>query len=150
MKHATAAEKRAIVNGDVAAEQTIIGDDDVVSYFTVVSDVRSGHEKILVADFGHTAFGAAAMDGAMLANDIVVSDRDVGLAFGGKGKVLRRGSDDCGVSNEVSRADRNIRLDHRVRLDYRFFTDNDVCSNHRIWPDRDVIPNLSRWIDNRR
>src|SRR5437588_117612 len=87
-----AAPNFIVADMDMTAEQTIVGDDYVVPDFAVVSDMRADHEKILVADFGYTVFGTAAMNRAMLANDIVVSDHDIGLAVGGEGKVLRRGA----------------------------------------------------------
>ncbi len=85
----------------MAAEQAIIGNDDVVADFAVMSDVRPGHEKIFVTDLGHAVFSAPSMDRAMLANYICVPDRDVGLAFGRKGKVLRRGADNCARPDHV-------------------------------------------------
>src|SRR5205807_10566162 len=96
-----AAEKRTVADADMAAEETIVRDNDVVCNFAVVSDVRPGHKKIFVADFGDAALGAAAVDSAMLANHIVVSNRNGGLAFRRKGKVLRRAADNCTVPDQV-------------------------------------------------
>src|SRR6202035_5222074 len=84
MKHATAAEKRTVADADVATQQTIIRDDDVVSDFAVVTDVRPNHEKIVIADFGDASLSAAAMNRAMLANHIFVTNRDIRFAFGRK------------------------------------------------------------------
>ena len=114
MKHATAAEKRAVRDADMTAEQAIVCDDDAVSDFAVVAEMRAGHQKIFVADFRRASFGAAAMNRAILANDIVVSNGDIRFAFGRKGKVLRRGADNGAVPDKVTRSDCHLRLDHRV------------------------------------
>ena len=150
VKNAGAAKKRTVADADMTAEETIVGDDDVVPNFAVVTDVRPGHEKIVVADFGDAALGAAAVDGAMLANHIFVSNRDVGLAFRRKGKVLRRAAENCAVPDQVGRADRDTGFNDNVRFNGRSFADDDIPADHGVRSDRDVSPDLRRWIDDRR
>src|SRR5260370_15061518 len=84
MKEAGAATKRAAIHANVSAKQTIVRDDDIVSDFAVVPDVRADHEKILVPDFGDASLGASAVNRAMLANHIFVSNCNMRFAFGRK------------------------------------------------------------------
>src|SRR6266436_7552775 len=126
MKDTGAAKKRAVANGNVAAQQTIVCDDDVVSNFAVVADVCAGHEKILVAHFGHAALGAAAMNCAVLANHVFVSNCDIRFSSRRERKILWRSADNSAVSNEVAHADCNVRINYSVRLDCRSFADHDV------------------------
>jgi hypothetical protein len=49
-----------------------------------VPDVRAYHQKIPVADFCRAAFSGAAMNGTVLADNIVLSDPDLGFSFGGE------------------------------------------------------------------
>jgi hypothetical protein len=74
MENASAAKKRAIVDLNVTAQQTIVRDDCVVGDPAVVTDVRSSHQKILVAQRGHAAFERSAMDRAKFPDDIIVPD----------------------------------------------------------------------------
>ena len=67
VKDAGTAEKRAVIDANVPAEQTIIRDDHMIADLAVVADMRADHQKVFVADSGHTSFGAAAMDGAFAA-----------------------------------------------------------------------------------
>src|SRR5262245_30398815 len=100
-----------------------------------MTDVRAGHKEILVTKFRRTSVGAAAVDRAVLADDIVVSDFDFRLSFRRKRNVLRRHTDDPAVSDGVSAADYNVAFDHDVRLHYRFFADRHMRPNDREWAD---------------
>lgn len=82
VKNTTAPKKCALGHADMAAKQTIVRDDDVVPDFSVVPDVDASHQKVFVADFGDAALGAAAMDGAVFADHIVVADFDTRLSIG--------------------------------------------------------------------
>ena len=58
----------------MSGQQTIVRNDDVASDEAIVTDVRSAHQKIVVANFRGAAVGAASMDRAVLADNIVVTD----------------------------------------------------------------------------
>src|SRR5215471_13374655 len=62
VKNAAATEKGRIANSNVPAEQTIVRDDHIVSDLAVVSDMRTGHQKVFVPNLGDASFGAAAMN----------------------------------------------------------------------------------------
>src|ERR687888_513129 len=112
VKHAAAAEKSAIVYPDIAAEQAVVRDDHSISNFAVVTDVRSGHEVVFVADLCRTAIGAAAVNGAMLADDIIVADFHSRPFRQRKREVLWLRANDCCVPDHVPFADRNLALNH--------------------------------------
>ena len=75
------------------------------------------------------AVGAAAMDRAVLADNIVVPDFDLRLSFRRKRNILRWHTDDRAVSNEISAADRDLAFDHHVRLHDRVVADCHIRSN---------------------
>jgi len=77
MKDTTAAEKCPIVHANVTAEQTTVGDDHIVANCAIVTEMRTGHQKILVADYGRAPVRAPAMDGAVFANDILIANLDL-------------------------------------------------------------------------
>ena len=43
--------------------------------------MRAHHQEIVVADLRRAAFGAAAMNCTVFANDVAVSDLDLGFSF---------------------------------------------------------------------
>jgi len=81
MKCGSTAEKCPIVHLNKTGQQTIIRDDDVVSNFAIVAYVRAHHQKIVVADFRSGSFGCAAMNGAILADNVVVADLNLCFSF---------------------------------------------------------------------
>src|SRR6266576_2424290 len=89
----------------MSGQQTIVRDHDIVSDEAIVTNVRSAHQKILVANFRGAAVGAAAMNRAVLADNIVVADFDLRLSFQRKRNILRWHSDDRAVSDEISTGD---------------------------------------------
>ena len=96
-----------------------------------MTDVRSGHQEILVANFRHTSVGAATVDRAVLADDITVPDFDFRLSFRRKRNVLWGHTDDRAMSDEISAADRNFTFDHDVRLHDCLLADCHMRSNDR-------------------
>ena len=65
-------------------EQAIVCDDYVIRDLAVVPDVNANHEKILVTDPGRRAIRTAAVNGAMLADNIFISDLDPRFSVRGK------------------------------------------------------------------
>jgi len=86
----------------------------MIADLAVVADMRADHQKVFVADSGHTSFGAAAMDGAMLPNHIVVSDRDLCFSFRRKRQILRCRADNSAMSDKVTGPDRNAAFNYDV------------------------------------
>src|SRR5205823_7395102 len=68
--------KCAVVNAHMSGQQTIVRNGDVVSDEAIVTNVCSAHQKILVADCCGAAIGAASMDRAVLADNIVVRSEE--------------------------------------------------------------------------
>jgi hypothetical protein len=112
MKDTTAAEKCSIVHANVTAEQTIVGDNHIVSNCTVVTEVRSGHQKIFVADYGRAPVRAPAMDGAVFANDVLIANFDPRFSFRRERKILRRRANNGAVSDEITSADDDFSFNH--------------------------------------
>jgi hypothetical protein len=131
----------------MAGKQTVVRNDDVVSDEAIVTDVRSGHQEIFIANFRHTSVGAAAMDCAVLANDIVVPDFDLRLSFRRKRNILGRRTYDCAVPDEISATDRNFGFDYNVRLHDRFLADCYVRPNNGKGSDLGIGANFRIRID---
>lgn len=74
MHDAIARHKSAIINLYIAGEQSASGYDRVIANLAVMSNVRMVHEEVIVTDDGRAAFFGAAMDLAVFANDVAVTD----------------------------------------------------------------------------
>src|ERR1700683_1043084 len=95
-----------------------------------------------------TALGAA-MDGAELANHIVVADfddRGLALVF----EVLGCRTNRRELENVVARPDRRVAFDHRVRADDSVGADTHMGTDHRARPDLDRRIEMRAAIDHRR
>src|SRR4051812_12706679 len=99
----------------MSGKQTTVRDHNIVSDEAIMANVRSAHQKILVANSCGAAVGTAAVDRAVLTDNIVVSDFDFRLSFQRKRNILRWHTDDRAVPDEISAADRNFSFDHDVR-----------------------------------
>src|SRR3981081_1203177 len=123
MKGRSSAEKRLVVHAHVPGEQTIVRNDDVVADLAVVPDVHANHQEIIVADFGRASLRAAAMNCAVFADDVFITDIDLGFSFGRISKVLRRSPNDRAVTDKILFADRDVAFDNDVRLNSRYVAD---------------------------
>src|SRR4029450_263976 len=126
----------------MSGKQTIVRDHDIVSDKAIMTDVRSAHQKILVANCCGAAIGTATVDGAVLADNIVVPDFNFGFSFWRKRDILRWHTDDHAVSDEISTADRDLAFDHHVRLHDGFVADCHIRPNDLEWPDLDISADL--------
>ena len=63
-----------ILHDDVARERDAVGEDVVVADLAVVRDVRADHQEVARADARRRALAARAVQGRVLANQVVVTD----------------------------------------------------------------------------
>src|SRR5581483_961153 len=93
LMHATdAAEIGIVFHRDMPADARVRGDHHVAADLAVVSDMRIGHQHIVVAEPRDVALAGRAMDGHALPDDIVVAEPGVAL-LALELQVLRRPAD---------------------------------------------------------
>ena len=63
----------------VAAQEGAVGEDAAIADAAVVGDVAAGHEEVAAADDRLEGLRRAAVDGDVLAEDVVVADDDIAL-----------------------------------------------------------------------
>src|SRR5690606_14455403 len=56
-------DKGPICDGDEAAEQRVVGQDDVGADRAIVCDVGANHEQVVIADGRHAGFVQSAVNG---------------------------------------------------------------------------------------
>ena len=76
MKDATAAEEGAVGYANISAQQTIIGNDDLVADLAIVSDVRANHEIVVVTNFCSASFSRTAVNGAVFTDYVLRTNFD--------------------------------------------------------------------------
>src|SRR5262245_62404431 len=87
------ADRRMVLDDDVACQRRGVRQNDMISQDTVVRNVAVSHDKIVVANDGASAaLRRAAMYGDILAKDVVVSN-DEFSRFAFVLQVLRRKPD---------------------------------------------------------
>src|SRR6266516_5512853 len=150
MKRRSTAEERLIVHAHMTSQQTIVRDDDVVPDRAIVADVRTDHQEIVISDFGDATLWAAAMNRAVFANHVVVSDLDFRFSFRRERKILRRRANNRAMPDEVVSPDRDISLDDNVRLHDCLLTNHRLWSNHRKRADLYVGANSRARFDKSR
>src|SRR5438067_1714299 len=77
---------------------------------------RAGALNLLIADFCGAAIGTPPVDGAVLADDVVLPNFNLGISFRRKRNILRRRPDYGTVSDHVSVPGCDLAFDHHVRL----------------------------------
>src|SRR2546423_5305441 len=131
----------------MAAKQTVVRDEHVISNHAIMSDMRPGHEEILIADFCGAAIGAAPVDGAVLADDVAVPNFDLGISFWRKRNILRRHPDNGAVPDQVSVSGCDLAVDHHVRLQDGLIADRYVRPNYRKRTDLHLVADSRIRID---
>ncbi len=135
MKDRAAAEEGAIAHAHVAAEQAIVRDDDAVADLAIVPQVRAGHEEIAIAHDGGAVLRGAAMNRAMLANDIVLADFDPAAGGRVEPEILGRAANDGAVADECFSPDPHRALDHHMGAKHDFVAQNRLRPDDRKRPD---------------
>ena len=131
MKGGAAAEKGLVVHAHVARQETVVGDNHLIADGAIVTEMRAHHQEILVSHRGGAALGAAAMNCAILAKHIIVSDLNRCFPVVREGQVLWGRADDATRPDKVAGPDGDESLDNGVRLNDRAAADAHVRPDHR-------------------
>ena len=150
MRCRSTAEKRAVIYAHMPRQQTIVRDNDVVSDDAIVSYMRTGHQEIFIPDLGDCALRAAAVDRAVFADNVVVSNLHSRVSFRRERNVLRRRANHRAVSDKIAAADYDLSFNYDVRPHNCPLADHCMWSNHRKRTDLDINANARVQIDNRR
>src|SRR4051794_23915293 len=146
----SATEERAVADFHVAAEEAIVRDNDAVADAAVVSDMRTRHQETVVANDGRAPFRCPAMDRAMLANHVAISDLNATARAGLEAKILRRSADHRAMANEITGAQTHRAFQDHVRLDNRSIADDNLTANDSVSSYFNLAPDLDRAVDQRR
>jgi hypothetical protein len=126
----------------MAAQQGVVGNDDVAAEMNIVAEVAAGHEVIVIAHGSGPAGGGGAVDGAELADRIAVSDDDIPRMIRGMCQMLCRGADDGAVANPIIRPEPDGADEDRVRLDHATRADLGGAFDANVWADLGIIGNF--------
>src|SRR6185437_15252404 len=76
MDHAAAAEEYTLSHADVPAQMNALGEDDAITDFAIMGDVRCAHQEAIIANFGRVLPSrlTGTMNGGGFADDGAVPD----------------------------------------------------------------------------
>jgi len=132
---------------DVAGEHAIVGEQAIVPNLHVVGEVRVDHEKIAVADTGHSAaFFRAQVDGNRLSENVVLADLDACVGST-KFAILRRTTDHGIWMKFVIRTNRGVADDHDMAQQLTTGPDLDMRADEAKRTDFHVGGQLGRGIN---
>jgi hypothetical protein len=142
MKDAASPDEHLVLHLDVTAKQGIISDDNAVAELSVMRQVRSGHEKIVVANSRRAPLRSAAMDRGKLANDVVITNPDLALHFTSEGKVLGFRTNDCVIADQVVATKPHGAREHRIGLNNAASANSPTALDAGMWPDFHIVGQL--------
>jgi hypothetical protein len=87
------------------------------------------------------------VDGAVLADDVVPPNFNLGVSFWRKRNILRRRADDRAVADEISVSSYDLAFDHHVRLHDGLITNCYVRPNDRKRTDLHIVADSCIRID---
>ena len=125
----------------MAAEQAVVGQNVAVAHYGVVTDMASGHEIVVVADFRRSVFLTAPVDGDVFSNLVAVTDSHTARSGGIKLEVLGRATDHRAVTDftiipDLGAAEHlGVALDHAAVSDPGPRFNDGEASNFRTLPD---------------
>ena len=149
MNHGAATQYREVTNGHMAGQCRTIGQDGVIANNAVMRHMHVGHEQIAIADTGFTTIlNRAPMNGAVLTDDIVITDNQRGwltrVFF-----VLAFFPDTGKLKYAVIAADSRWALDDHVGHHFSPLSDLNVRADVAPWANRYVVGKLGRGVHNR-
>ena len=140
LMHASkSAQNHPVADFGMSGQRGIVGKNRVVAHHAIVRDVDVGHDPVMRADGGHAAIlHRADIEGAELANDVVVTDLQPGR-LARIFLVLRRLAERNKMENPVVRAYRGVARDHGMCADRGAGADLDVFANDGVGANLDII-----------
>lgn len=126
----------------MSAEQRVVCQDDPVADDGIVPHVGARHEEAMVSHDRRLTSAGGAVNRAILADSIAVSDPNLALHAGVEGDILRVRADDCTVTDRVVRAHNHMTGDDRVGLNVATISDAGRTFDDRERADRDIRTNL--------
>jgi hypothetical protein len=124
-----------ILDLDVPGERDVVCEDVVVTNHAVVRYVHSNHEKVARPDARCFSFAVCPVKGAVLTNDIVVTDFEITrLAF--ELQILRLTADYSVFEDAISGPEARVLLDDGVGPDLAIWANFHVIFYYRCGMDR--------------
>lgn len=144
-----AADDRVVFDRDVARDAGEAGNDDAVSQIAVVRDMDVGLQHVVRTDAGFAVFARRAVDGAIFADEVSVTDDD-GRVFARVFEVLRVFPDDSTGINMVLAPHADVFRDDCMRTDDGAFADFTMGTNDRVGTNDDIFVKNGGGIDHGR
>ena len=113
-----------------------------------MSEVSPGHQHVVIADACGRTLGRSPMDGDIFPEDIVIADNHLALRLGVVAEILRRGSDDSTIADQIPRAQLDMIREDGVGLDGAVITYDHILLYDGTGADEDTLAKGCPWADN--
>ena len=110
----------------VTADYGGVDEVDIVADFAVMGDVTAGHEHIVAADFRGSFRQSSGVHGAAFAENVVISDIEIGFRSGDNGMILCRLTESGERMDDIVCTERGVAVDVAVGDQAGVFTDSDI------------------------
>ncbi len=132
------AEESSVLNGDMTAQQSAVGQCAVVADDAVVGGVGIGHEVVAIADGGRI-IACGTVDGHALAEDIFVADSRAWTVFTRiERSILRGQADACVRVERIGSSDLQWTLQVDIGDQLGVFADGHLAFDDAVGSDRDA------------
>ena len=143
-----ATDDDVVFDGHVSGEGGHVGHDDVVADLDVVREMRVGEEVVVGTNDGGLAVRRCGVDRAVLAEDVVVADADVGDAAAIL-QVLGFSAETGEGKDLVVRAQDRVAFEDNVGVQDGPGSEHDVLSEDAVGSDGAVVGDLGARVEDR-
>lgn len=127
-----------IPDGHVPSKAAIVRKDDVIAELAIMRNVAIAEKQIVRADASGQLFVGAAMYGAVLAEDIVISDLEGGWLTN-VFKILGFPSNQREGEKLITFPESRGAFEHDVGVENTIVAKGDVCADDAVGADADVL-----------
>ena len=148
MKDRASPENHIVADLDIAGQQAVIGDHGAVSDIAVVTEMSPGHQHVVIADACGRPLGGSPVNGDIFPEDVVITYNHPAPRLGAMSEILRRGTDDGTIADQIPRPQSNMTREDGAGLDGAVVADDHIRFDDGTGTDGDTLAKRCPGVDN--